>query len=249
MHLTAALVVPLATWLQAISPAPTAAATTPVPLACVPASSDGKQQAGRASGTPRPVSWKAHATEDMRANPTPTEELLTGALRRRLMLSIETQANILGWTVDVYIPAARLVVEIDGRSYVGREAEDGRRDEQMRAERYTVVRVLASDVERDVDPLFLEHRGRDSSPLRSPAACITAGQHSAQPVCLEGSALSTELQGRDASDLQAARPARASVGTLPASDRPRPSPSGRRTESSAAHRPLRGPAGCSVTSV
>ena len=91
------------------------------------------------------------AAEDMRANPTPTEELLTGALRRRLMLSIETQVNILGWTVDVYIPAARLVVEIDGRSHVGREAEDGRRDEQMRAERYTVVRVLASDVERDVD--------------------------------------------------------------------------------------------------
>ena len=56
------------------------------------------------------------AAEDMRANPTSTEELLTGALRRRLMLSIETQANILGWTVDVYIPAARLVVEIDGRA-------------------------------------------------------------------------------------------------------------------------------------
>src|SRR5687768_2652260 len=37
---------------------------------------------------------------------------------------VETQADILGWTVDVYIPAARLVVEIDGRSHVGREAED-----------------------------------------------------------------------------------------------------------------------------
>ena len=91
------------------------------------------------------------AAEEMRANPTPTEQLLTGALRRRLMLSIEPQANILGWTVDVYIPAARLVIEIDGRGHVGREAEDGRRDEQMRAERYAVVRVSASDVQRDVD--------------------------------------------------------------------------------------------------
>lgn len=89
-----------------------------------------KAATGRASGTPRPASWKAKEADDMRANPTPSEELLTAA---------------------VYIPAARLVVEIDGRSHFGREAEDGRRDEQMRAERYTVVRVLSSDVERDVD--------------------------------------------------------------------------------------------------
>ena len=61
------------------------------------------------------------AAEEMRANPTPTEQLRSGALRRRLMLSIEPQANILGWTVDVYIPAARLVIEIDGRSHVGRK--------------------------------------------------------------------------------------------------------------------------------
>ena len=147
LHLTAAIVVSLATWLQAVSPARTAAATTPEPRGFVPVSSDEKQSRSGIRN-PRLVLWKAMAAEEMRANPTPTEQLLTGALRRRPTVSIEPQANILGWTVDVYIPAARLVIEIDGRSHVGREAEDGRRDEQMRAERYTVVRVSASDVQR-----------------------------------------------------------------------------------------------------
>ena len=110
-----------------------------------------KAEAGRASSSPRPVLWKAIAAEEMRAKPTPTEERLTRALQRRLAFSIEPQANILGWTVDVYVPAARLVIEIDGRSHIGREAEDDRRDEQMRAERYTVVRVSASDIQHDVD--------------------------------------------------------------------------------------------------
>lgn len=109
-----------------------------------------KAAAGRASGTPRPAALKVTDAEEMRANPTVTEELLTVALRRRVALSIETQANILGWIVDIYVPAARLVVEIDGKSHTGREAEDARRDEHMRAERYTVVRVPASDAQRDV---------------------------------------------------------------------------------------------------
>ena len=107
--------------------------------------------AARALASPMPAPIKAMAAEHMRANPTATEDCLRLALQKRIAFAVEPQVNILGWTVDLYIRAARFVIEVDGGSHVGREPKDARRDEQMRAERYIVFRVAASDVEKDVD--------------------------------------------------------------------------------------------------
>lgn len=110
-----------------------------------------KALAARAMGSPVPAATKALFAGDMHSNSTVSEQMLRIALEKRLALSVEAQANVLGWIVDFYVPAARLVVEVDGGSHDGREPEDARRDEQMRAERYIVIRISASDVERDVD--------------------------------------------------------------------------------------------------
>lgn len=109
-----------------------------------------KASAARATVSPVPPHLKAMAADAMREDPTPTEKLLGAALQGRLAFDLRQQVSVLGWTVDIYIAAARMVVEVDG-DHRERGPADARRDEQMRAEGYTVVRVAASEVERDVE--------------------------------------------------------------------------------------------------
>lgn len=52
----------------------------------------------------------------MRKAPTPAEEILWERLRMRRLggYKFRNQSVILGWIVDFYCPAAKLVVEVDG---------------------------------------------------------------------------------------------------------------------------------------
>ena len=84
-----------------------------------------------------------------RATPTRSEQRLATALRRR-GIPFRAQEVIDGWIVDLYVPNASLVVEVDGRSHQTRHARDALRDEVMRANHYTVLRVPAWRVFRNI---------------------------------------------------------------------------------------------------
>lgn len=88
----------------------------------------------------------------MRSNPTSAEAVLWDRLKRKPGgFTFWNQHVIRGWIADFYCPAARLVIEVDGSSHRGREAQDQLRDEVMRAYRFGVVRFANSEVHQDVD--------------------------------------------------------------------------------------------------
>lgn len=91
----------------------------------------------------------------MRREPTKSEALLFGQLRKRkLGVRFRLQHVFpLGYIVDMYAPCAKLVVEVDGG--IHRDAEHAKRDAIRQAELEAVygvrfVRVSAELVERDV---------------------------------------------------------------------------------------------------
>ena len=53
--------------------------------------------------------------------------------------------------VDFLAPSARVVVEVDGSSHVGRRAADARRDDKLRPLGYLVVRLDAALVLADLE--------------------------------------------------------------------------------------------------
>jgi very-short-patch-repair endonuclease len=89
----------------------------------------------------------------MLALPTASEAILFSALRgRRLGVSFRRQQVVLGsFIVDFLAPGAKVVVEVDGDSYhQGRSAADAARERKLIRAGYTVVRLPASLVERDL---------------------------------------------------------------------------------------------------
>jgi very-short-patch-repair endonuclease len=87
----------------------------------------------------------------MRSSPTQSEELLWQLLRGRRCdgYRFRRQAVILGWIVDFYCPAARLVVEVDGPAHEDREAADARRDQVMASANLSILRIPADLVVND----------------------------------------------------------------------------------------------------
>ncbi len=68
----------------------------------------------------------------LRKRPTEAELVLWHQLRkRRVGPRFRRQIVIRGWIVDFWCPAAKLIIEVDGRSHVGHGAEDRRRDEAL----------------------------------------------------------------------------------------------------------------------
>jgi very-short-patch-repair endonuclease len=96
---------------------------------------------------------RAHS---MRHQPTPSEAKLWEALRGgRLGVHFKRQVRIGGFIADFLAPAAKLIVEVDGGSHVGRSAADERRDRKLARLGYRVVRVDAGVVLRSL-PLAVE---------------------------------------------------------------------------------------------
>lgn len=63
----------------------------------------------------------------------------------------ESQYVLRGWIVDFYCAAAKLVIEVDGSVHNGgpQWVRDRQKDDVLRANGYTLVRVQNADVERD----------------------------------------------------------------------------------------------------
>ena len=83
----------------------------------------------------RPLAWEA------RHNPTPAEDRLWQALRKKkLGVQFRRQHAILSFRVDLYCPAARLAIELDGSSHDGRAEYDAARTELLAARNIRVLR-------------------------------------------------------------------------------------------------------------
>ena len=65
------------------------------------------------------------------------------------------QAIILGWIADFFCPQKRIVVEVDSSFHRGREKQDRLRDEVMTKHGITVIRVEASDINRNINAVLL----------------------------------------------------------------------------------------------
>jgi very-short-patch-repair endonuclease len=69
-------------------------------------------------------------------------------------LKFRRQHAIGPFTVDFYCHEHRLVVELDGSSHIDRVNYDLQRDEYLKNERLTVLRIQNDDVLSDVEPVL-----------------------------------------------------------------------------------------------
>ena len=97
-----------------------------------------------ASWSPRILRRRARR---MRHEPSHGEWLLWEQLRSsRQGVAFLRQVFLQGFVADFYACAARLIVEVDGASHVGRAHADARRDRVLVAAGYRVLRVPEQDV-------------------------------------------------------------------------------------------------------
>jgi very-short-patch-repair endonuclease len=98
----------------------------------------------------RTAQLAGHAAR-MRWAPTRSEARLWQWLRgRQLGVAFRRQVRLGEYIADFVAYSVRLVVEVDGAAHVGRERADARRDRELGRRGFTVVRVDAGLVMRDV---------------------------------------------------------------------------------------------------
>ena len=88
----------------------------------------------------------------MRHEPTPSEALLFESVRGgRLGVAFRRQVPVLGkYIADLLVPELRLIVEVDGGYHQQRAEADARRDRALARAGYTVLRLEAEMVMRDL---------------------------------------------------------------------------------------------------
>ena len=89
---------------------------------------------------------------DLRNNATLSEKILWRELKGKqfLGLTFNRQKNIGTFSADFYCDKLSFVIEIDGKSHIGREKKDENRDYYFAQLGIRTIRVSADDVERNV---------------------------------------------------------------------------------------------------
>jgi very-short-patch-repair endonuclease len=111
---------------------------------------------------------KSQFAREMRRSQTTSEDILWQRIRRRqcVGLRFRRQAVILGWIVDFWCPALRLVVEVDGPHHAMRQAYDERRDEVMSEAAISVLRipsdVVMTNIEAAIERIMRMARALDT---------------------------------------------------------------------------------------
>ena len=99
----------------------------------------------------------------MRCLQTASEERLWSLLRREVLgVRVRRQHVLLGWIVDFYVPAWRLVIEVDGSVHDARTEDDARRDEARVRAGARVLRLRVEEI--DASPEVLLTRIRAHTP-------------------------------------------------------------------------------------
>ncbi|MBM92886.1 MAG: hypothetical protein CMJ35_14950 [Phycisphaerae bacterium] len=101
-----------------------------------------------------PTQHASRLAKELRRNLTPPEKRLWVALKGKKLggLAFRTQSPVGQYIADFYCHAARLVVEVDGRTHAGDQLEhDHQRDSWMRERGIRVLRVQATDIRTNLD--------------------------------------------------------------------------------------------------
>lgn len=102
--------------------------------------------------------YKIANASHMRSNPTIAEAELVKSLRLAIPDRVRSQAPLLGYIADIFIPQARLVIEVDG-AYHSSEAQktlDSRRDDVLRAAAILTLRFTNEAVEANLSSVVSE---------------------------------------------------------------------------------------------
>jgi len=93
------------------------------------------------------------ATKRLRRELTPAEKVLWKHLgnRRFAGFKFRRQQPVDYYVADFFCPAARLVVELDGESHVGKDVHDARRQAYLEAQGLRVVRFWNTAVYDDLE--------------------------------------------------------------------------------------------------
>jgi len=150
-------------------------------------SSSGSPVAERQKRTPSPSPLKRDRVnprtyeyaKEHRAEQTPAEQKLWAAVRKRngqhpLGVKVRRQVVMYGYIVDFWIPAWRVVVELDDDSHIGREEWDRRRDAAITSLNITVLRFKNSDVFRDIEGVI--ERIQECAPIIRPPSLASEGE-------------------------------------------------------------------------
>ena len=128
--------------------------------------------------------------KSLRKDATPSEKLLWSQLRQKRFggVKFRRQQPIGPYIVDFFSSEARLVIELDGESHVGRERHDTDRQAYLERQGLTVMRFWDSDVFANTDgvlQMIYEHcrpfiaEARPETPIRRkrliPYPCERAG--------------------------------------------------------------------------
>src|SRR5688500_15530456 len=97
--------------------------------------------------------FRTQRARELRREMTPTEKLLWSRLRggRFEGFKFRRQTPIAGYIVDFYCPSARLIVELDGESHIGRAAADQNRQGVLESHGFKVLCFWDTDVYDDLD--------------------------------------------------------------------------------------------------
>jgi very-short-patch-repair endonuclease len=129
-------------------------------------------------GYPKLRQRSTDTARKLRSEMSLPEVLLWRELRgERLGAKFRRQHPIGPYIADFYCSAANLVIEIDGFAHDcgDRPVRDAERDHWMAAKGITVVRVLATDVLRDMDSVLTRIGSILTSPSVSPEASHLPG--------------------------------------------------------------------------
>lgn len=105
--------------------------------------------------------WKKNKAKEMRKKPTRAEERLWDFLHYRKLdgLKFRQQAPMLGYIVDFYCPAIKLVVEVDGSIHEKQIEKDQARDDFITKCGMRVLRVKNEEVFYEIENVLDKIRG------------------------------------------------------------------------------------------
>jgi very-short-patch-repair endonuclease len=108
---------------------------------------------------------------ELRENMTPAEKILWSLLRDRRLVGFKfrRQQVVGSYIVDFFCATARLIVELDGETHLGKEPDDQRRQSWLEKEGYRVLRFWNTDVYEDkevvIENIWRECESRTVRPL------------------------------------------------------------------------------------